>query len=530
MKTYIVLAILAGAATLAQAQDDTTGPDAATLVALPWKQFDQTLGSGWRIYADRGEHLAAARLIETYLARRSDLTLVQRAVSHFHAGAELARENLYEEALRHLEHAKVPPGTRGVPEDWNELVIATRAFLLGDREALLASKQRVEAMQSAAFAGSAAKLLQYLGQRYGAWDDEARSRKFPHYDRILVLDKTAATSANASIGDVNRDGHADIVIANGRHWPLRSRVFPGDGRGGFAAGYDLGEQPYRSYSAQLADMNGDGALDVVLGNDAPDAKLVYVNDGKGRFQASSRYGVPEWPTRNSTVADLNRDGLPDIVVANRSAEVGNFVCLNKGRGRFDSDCTAFSAESATTITAADLDRDGLIDLVVPHRDGGQSQVYLAGPAGTYSQSKRVAFGPPDATIRMTQAADFDLDGWVDLVAIDDVRRSVALHFGRKDGSFSSAVTIDNGNVVPYALATADLNRDGMIDIVVGNVAAPSTVFFNDGPGRHYTPVRFGDSEGVVFGFAIADLDGDGLGDIVAARSNAANVVYFATRP
>src|SRR5688572_28344595 len=106
MKTYIVLAMLAGAATLAQAQDDTTGPDAATLVALPWKQFDQTLGSGWRIYADRGEHLAAARLIETYLARRSDLTLVQRAVSHFHAGAELARENLYEEALRHLEHAK----------------------------------------------------------------------------------------------------------------------------------------------------------------------------------------------------------------------------------------------------------------------------------------------------------------------------------------------------------------------------------------------------------------------------------------
>jgi hypothetical protein len=69
----------------------------------------------------------------------------------------------------------------------------------------------------------------------------------------------------------------------------------------------------------------------------------------------------------------------------------------------------------------------------------------------------------------------------------------------------------------------------MIDIVVGNVAAPSTVFFNDGPGRHYTPVRFGDGEGVVYGFAIADLDGDGLSDIVAARSNATNLVYFATR-
>ncbi len=147
------------------------------LLALPWKQFDQTLGSGWRVLADRREHLAAARLIERYLDRRSDLTPAQRAVSNFHAGAELARENRYAEAFPHLDRAEVPPGTRGVPEDWNELVIATRAFLRGDREALLASKQRVEAMKSPAFPGSAAKYLQYLGQRYGAWDDEAQSRK-----------------------------------------------------------------------------------------------------------------------------------------------------------------------------------------------------------------------------------------------------------------------------------------------------------------------------------------------------------------
>ncbi len=68
----------------------------------------------------------------------------------------------------------------------------------------------------------------------------------------------------------------------------------------------------------------------------------------------------------------------------------------------------------------------------------------------------------------------------------------------------------------------------MVDIVVGNVAASSTVYFNDGPGRHYTPVRFGAAESTTFGFAIADLDGNGLMDIAAARSNATNVVYFAT--
>lgn len=515
-------ALLAAAALLV-ASARAADPDPEALLALPWKQFDQTLGSGWRTYADRKEHLAAARLIESYLARRNDLTPAQRAVSSFHAGAELARENLYEEALRHLDRAQVPAGTRGVPEDWNELVIATRAFLQGDRAALLASKQRVAAIESSAFPTSAAQYLQYFGQRYGVWDEATDSAKFPHYNRNVVLDKTTETSANASIGDVNGDGHPDIVIANGRHWPLLSRVFLGDGRGQFAPGSSLGDQAHRSYSAQLADMNGDGALDVVLGNDAPDAKLIYMNDGKGRFRPGSHYGVAEWPMRIATVADLNGDRLPDIVVANRSADIGNFICLNKGRGRFDSACNGFSNESATTITAADVNQDGSIDLVVPHRDGGQSHVYLMGP-----KAAKVAFGPPDATIRAAEAADFDLDGVIDLVAIDDVRRSIAIYFGRKDGTFTGGMGIDNGNVVPYALAVSDLNGDRMIDIVVGNVAASSTVFFNDGPGRHYTPVRFGAAEGVTYGFALADLNKDGLLDIAAARSNATNVVYFAT--
>jgi len=147
-------------------------PDDEQLLALPWKQFDQTLGSGWRVYACRKDHAGAARLIETYLARRTDLTPTQRAVSHFHAAAELARANRYQEALRHLESAEVVPGSRGVPADWNELVSANRAFLQGDRQALLASKQRVEAMTDPAFPHSADLLLQHLGEPYHAWDDE----------------------------------------------------------------------------------------------------------------------------------------------------------------------------------------------------------------------------------------------------------------------------------------------------------------------------------------------------------------------
>jgi len=61
---------------------------------------------------------------------------------------------------------------------------------------------------------------------------------------------------------------------------------------------------------------------------------------------------------------------------------------------------------------------------------------------------------------------------------------------------------------------------------VGYVEARSRIYFNDGSGRHYTPLEFGDNKGAVYGFAIADLDRDGLPDIAVARSDAPNVVYF----
>jgi hypothetical protein len=352
--------------------------------------------------------------------------------------------------------------------------------------------------------------------------------RLPSYDRYLRLETTSETSANVSFGDVNGDGRLDIVLAKGRHWPLRDRVLLGDGRGGIQSANDLGTASDRSYSGRLADMDGDGSLDVVISNDTPDPKLVYLNDGKGRFRVGSTFGRAEWETRNASVADLNKDGRPDVVVANRSSKPANYVCLNDGHGRFGPDCTAFALYPATTITPADFNDDGLIDLAVPHRDGGQSYIYVAGPRASFVDSRRVSFGPPDATIRVSDAADFNRDGLMDIVAIDE-RSGVAIYFGQRGGTFSTGVSIGDRAAVPYALAIGDLNGDGPIDIVVGHVEAPSTVYFNDGSGRKTTAVRFGDNKGTVYGFAIGDLDHDGLMDIAAARSDAPNIVYFADR-
>lgn len=349
------------------------------------------------------------------------------------------------------------------------------------------------------------------------------------FDRVVLLEQTSETSANVSIGDLNRDGNPDIVLAKGRHWPLVDRVLLGDGRGAFAKGYDLSSVSDRSYSGLLVDVDADGDLDVVISNDLPDPKRVYLNDGKGHFQTGSTYGNAKWPTRNASVADMNGDGLPDIIVANRTGRRGgpNYICLNRGKGEFDSDCTAFAHESSTTITPADINHDGLIDLIVPHRDSGQSHVYVREKAEGL-RFKPTPFGPADASIRMSDAADLDSDGLLDIIVIDE-ERGVAAFFGQRDGSFSAAVAIGGTRPVPYALAVSDVDLDGKTDVVVGHVEAPSVVQLNDGTGRRFMPVSFGDDKGTVYGFAIGDLDKDGRPDIAVARSEAPNVVFFAVR-
>lgn len=106
------------------------------------------------------------------------------------------------------------------------------------------------------------------------------------FDRHVHLEDAAATSANVSIGDVNRDGHQDIVLVKGRHWPLDDLVLLGLGNGSFQPAYPLGSQPDRSYSGVLVDMDGDGDLDVVVSNDTPDPKIMHLNDGRGRPSCS----------------------------------------------------------------------------------------------------------------------------------------------------------------------------------------------------------------------------------------------------
>src|SRR5690606_37650746 len=105
---------------------------------------------------------------------------------------------------------------------------------------------------------------------------------------------------------------------------------------------------------EFADIDLDGDLDIVVGNDnAPN--YLYINDGTGMFTRGETFGLRYAPTRNITIVDLNKDGYPDIVINNRGKQ--NEICINDGTGKFLKS-KLFGGNADATIDVEGKDMDG----------------------------------------------------------------------------------------------------------------------------------------------------------------------------
>lgn len=106
------------------------------VVELSYQAFDQELGGGWRKLADRGDYLAAAKLIDFYEKEKKGLEHWQRVNLGFHAGQLYAFADKRDLALARLKLALVSKEPAGSPIKWNAYVRATMAFLERDRKKL----------------------------------------------------------------------------------------------------------------------------------------------------------------------------------------------------------------------------------------------------------------------------------------------------------------------------------------------------------------------------------------------------------
>jgi Bacterial Ig-like domain (group 3)/FG-GAP-like repeat len=274
---------------------------------------------------------------------------------------------------------------------------------------------------------------------------------------------------------------------------------------GFANAVTYDSGGFSAAAVSAVDLNGDGKPDLVIANACGDnstclstngSVAVLLNNGNGTFGTAVTYDSNGWLPSSVAVADVNGDGKPDIVVANQcatppgspdicSTQGSLAVLLGNGDGTFQSAVSYGSGGFyAGSVAIADVNGDGKPDLVLVNVSGSTSN--------------------------------------------DTGDGTVAVLLGNGDGTFQAAVTYDTGALESKAVAVADLRGDGKLDLVVANFCAAGTcdnvgdqagsvsVLLGNGDGTFQTPAIYSTDDLGTDAVAVADVNGDGKLDIAVS--------------
>lgn len=221
-------------------------------------------------------------------------------------------------------------------------------------------------------------------------------------------------------GDANLDGNTDLFVANGFLSDDIS-VLLGDGAGDFvpASGspFPAGDRPS---SLASADVDGNNILDLVVANRRSDDVAVLLGDGMGDFSpsASSPISVGDSPYA-VVAADLNADGAVDLVVANEGSDNLN-ILIGDGLGGFSETSASPIAVGTAPVALAssDFNADGDLDLLAANVDSAELTILLGDGTGDFSEAAESPIELEPGS-RSLSVGDIDGDTRPDAIVVSD---------------------------------------------------------------------------------------------------------------
>jgi hypothetical protein len=324
-------------------------------------------------------------------------------------------------------------------------------------------------------------------------------------------------------GVFGRDATPGLVVLNaGSH---NFDLLQGDGLGGLfnpstSLTWRAGTDPR---AVVTGDFNGDGIADLAVLNRATDQVLVYLGDGKGGFVPSGGTGPDGQPhgfnagnaPDSLATFDVNGDGHPDLVVGNTNGDI--LVLLGNGDGTFQP-YQRTDRHVALAVMNANSGNPPEFALADQSRD--LVTLVSSQPGPSFDQGRQDGVLSPNAV----KLADLNGDGIPDLIVANGGGNDVLVYPGLADGRFGPAYSFFAGTD-PVSVTVADLNGDGHPDLVVANQGSNDvSVLYGQGQGADWTLTE-GPRLKAGFGptaTAVADVYGNGTPDILVANGQSNN--------
>ncbi len=295
-------------------------------------------------------------------------------------------------------------------------------------------------------------------------------------------------SRSIAVGDLNGDNVLDVVVAN---FNKVNRVYLGDGSGGFTAGTNISSDTDQSTSIALDDLDGDGDLDIVVANYTQTNK-VYLGDGSGNFTgvAGSNISSDTDKTYSIALGNLNGGGHLDIVVGNYDQTNKVYLDDGTGTGNFtgvSGSNISSDADDSTSIAVDDLNGDDHLDIVVGN-SGETNKVYLGDGSGDFTGVAGSNISSDTNNSRSIALGDLGGKNGLDVVVANFGNASFGeinkVYLGDGSGDFTGVAgsNISSDENKSYSIALGDVDGDGNLDIVVGNLGETNKVYLGDGSG------------------------------------------------